>query len=57
MTLTVKNESWMDGMDGTCVKLDDNQSIATFVPGKNLSFKELDEYYKTVNLYKLSKDY
>ena len=54
LALVDKYESWMDG---TCLKLDDSDSIAAFVPGKQLSFDELDEYYKTVNLYKFSKEF
>lgn len=54
LALVDKYESWMDG---TCVKLDENDQIAAFIPGKKTSFDELDEYYKTVNIYKFSKDF
>ena len=54
LALVDKYEPWMDG---TCVKLDDNDQIVEFVPGKKISFDELDEYYKTVNIYKFSKDF
>lgn len=47
-------ESWMDG---TCLKLNGDDSIASFVPGKQFSFSEAGEYYKTVNIYKFSKDF
>ena len=47
-------ESWMDG---TCVKLSEDDSIETFVPGKKFKFDEIKEYYKTVNIYKFSKDF
>ncbi|MBO4848205.1 MAG: aminotransferase class I/II-fold pyridoxal phosphate-dependent enzyme [Clostridia bacterium] len=54
LALVDKYESWMDG---TCVKLADDDSISTFVPGKKLDFSETDEYFKTVNIYKFSKHF
>lgn len=52
LALVDKYESWMDG---TCVKLGDDDSIEAFVPGKSFKFNEIKDYYKTVNLYKFSK--
>lgn len=54
LALVDKYESWMDG---TCVKLSDDDSIEEFVPGKRFRFDEKDEYYKTVNIYKFSKEF
>ena len=54
LALVDKYEAWMDG---TCVKLDEDDSIAAFVPGKKTVFSEMDEYYKTVNIYKFSKHF
>lgn len=54
LVLVDKYESWMDG---TCMELDDNDAIKEFVPGKYLNFAEKDNYYKTVNIYKFSKDF
>lgn len=54
LALVDKYESWMDG---TCVKLADDDTITDFVPGKKFMFKEADEYYKTVNIYKFSRDF
>ena len=54
LALVDKYESWMDG---TCVKLDENDNIVDFIPGKKLSFDETDEYYKTVNIYKFSRHF
>ena len=54
LALVDKYESWMDG---TCVKLGEDDSIEMFVPGKNFKFNEIKEYYKTVNLYKFSKHF
>lgn len=54
LALVDKYESWMDG---TCVKLADDDSIEAFVPGKKFKFYEIKEYYKTVNIYKFSKHF
>ena len=54
LALVDKYESWMDG---TCVKLSDDDSIEAFVPGKKFKFDEIKDYYKTVNLYKFSKHF
>lgn len=51
LALVDKYESWMDG---TCVKLTDDDSIEAFVPGKKFKFNEIKDYYKTVNIYKFS---
>lgn len=54
LALVDKYESWMDG---TCVKLADDDSIEAFVPGSKFKFDEIKEYYKTVNIYKFSKKF
>lgn len=54
LALVDKYESWMDG---TCVKLGEDDSIEAFVPGKKFKFNEIKDYYKTVNLYKFSKQF
>ncbi len=54
LALVDKYESWMDG---TCVKLANDDSIEAFVPGKQFQFNEIKEYYKTVNIYKFSKHF
>ncbi|NLK24604.1 MAG: phosphocholine cytidylyltransferase family protein, partial [Clostridiales bacterium] len=54
LALVDKYESWMDG---TCVKLNSNDDIEAFVPGKKFKFNEISEYYKTVNIYKFSKHF
>lgn len=47
-------ESWMSG---TCLKIDKENKIADFIPGKYLDFTDKHKYYKTVNIYKFSKDF
>lgn len=54
LALVDKYESWMDG---TCVKLSEDDSIEAFVPGKKFKFNEIKEYYKTVNIYKFSQQF
>lgn len=49
-----KYESWMDG---TCVKLSQNDDIESFIPGKRFEFDEINDYYKTVNIYKFSRHF
>lgn len=54
LALVDRYESWMDG---TVVTLDDDDSILSFVPGKRFRFEDMDRYYKTVNIYKFSKEF
>lgn len=54
LALVAKYESWMDG---TMVKIDDNCDILNFVPKKAFSYSEVDQYYKTVNIYKFSRQF
>ncbi len=54
LALVDKYESWMDG---TCVKLSQDDDIVAFVPGKQFQFREVRDYYKTVNIYKFSKHF
>ena len=42
-------------MDGTCLKLTDDDSIEAFISKKNFNFHDIKDYYKTVNIYKFSK--
>ncbi|MCR5060496.1 MAG: aminotransferase class I/II-fold pyridoxal phosphate-dependent enzyme [Saccharofermentans sp.] len=54
LALVDKYESWMDG---TCVKLSEDDTIEEFVPGKKFRFDEIHEYFKTVNIYKFSQHF
>ncbi|MDR2053440.1 MAG: aminotransferase class I/II-fold pyridoxal phosphate-dependent enzyme [Treponema sp.] len=47
-------EAWMDG---TVVQLTENRGIANFIPKKLFNYHEKETYYKTVNIYKFSKDF
>lgn len=54
LALVDKFESWMDG---TCMELDENDCISSFIPGKHLKFSDKEQYYKTVNIYKFSREF
>ena len=54
LALVDKYESWMDG---TCMKLGEDDSIQAFISSKNFNYSEVNSYFKTVNIYKFSKDF
>lgn len=54
LALVAKFESWMDG---TVVTLDEEDNIKRFITTKQFSFEEIPSYYKTVNIYKFSKNF
>jgi histidinol-phosphate/aromatic aminotransferase/cobyric acid decarboxylase-like protein/choline kinase len=47
-------ESWMDG---TVIQLYENNEIAAFIPKKLFNFDDKNSYYKTVNIYKFSRNF
>jgi len=54
LALVAKYERWMDG---TCLKINDDVQILDFISGKDFNFKEAYDYYKTINIYKFSKEF
>ena len=54
LELVDKFESWMDG---TCIVVDQDDNITDFIPGKLLQYREKEQYYKTVNIYKFGADF
>lgn len=54
LALVDKYESWMDG---TCIKIGEDDSIEAFIPGKKFVFEDIPYYYKTVNIYKFSRHF
>lgn len=54
LALVAKYESWMDG---TMVRIDSDNNIVNFVPKAAFDYKETNSYYKTVNIYKFSKEF
>ena len=54
VALVDKYESWMDG---TVVTLDCNGRITRFIDKEGFRYDEIKDYYKTVNIYKFSKEF
>ena len=54
LALVAKYETWMDG---TMVRLDDEQNIVNFISKDAFDYNDVDSYYKTVNIYKLSQQF
>ncbi len=54
IALVDKYESWMDG---TVVTIDEKSRITRFIDKNHFEFEEIKNYYKTVNIYKFSKDF
>lgn len=54
LALVEEYKSWMDG---TCLKLDDDDNIIDFISGKSFDFNHSEGCFKTVNLYKFSKEF
>lgn len=54
LCLVAKYESWMDG---TVVKLSKDCEIEKFIPGTDFRYEEAASYYKTVNVYKFSREF
>ena len=54
LALVAKYEQWMDG---TMVRLDHDNNIVNFVPKAAFDYNEANSYYKTVNIYKFSREF
>ena len=54
VALVAKYENWMDG---TMVRIDDERNIVSFIPKKAFNYGDTEYYYKTVNIYKFSKEF
>ena len=54
VALVAKYETWMDG---TMVRIDEDNNIVNFVPKAAFRYADVDKYYKTVNIYKFSKEF
>ena len=54
LALVAKYETWMDG---TMVKIDRENNIVNFVTKAAFNYDEVNSYYKTVNIYKFSKEF
>lgn len=54
LALVAKYETWMDG---TMVRIDNDNNIVNFVPRKAFNYDEVGSYFKTVNIYKFSREF
>lgn len=54
LALVAKYQSWMDG---TMVRIDEDCNIVNFIPKSAFKYSDVDQYYKTVNIYKFSKEF
>lgn len=54
LAVVAKYESWMDG---TVTVLNEEGSIINFIPKSAFKWHKRDNYYKTVNIYKFSKEF
>ena len=54
LALVAKYESWMDG---TMVRLDEDNHIVNFISKEAFDYNDVEAYYKTVNIYKFSRTF
>ena len=54
VVLVDKFKNWMDG---SCVTLNSDNTINSFIKKSDFDFNKTDQYYKTVNIYKFSKEF
>ena len=54
LALVAKYETWMDG---TMVRINEDNEILNFIPKAAFKYSDIAFYYKTVNIYKLSKEF
>lgn len=54
LAVVAKYQSWMDG---TVVRLDEENNILNFISKKAFQFNQKDSYFKTVNIYKFSREF
>lgn len=54
LALVAKYETWMDG---TMVRIDDDNNVVNFVPKNAFIYQDVPYYYKTLNIYKFSKEF
>ena len=54
LALVAKYETWMDG---TMVRIDDDLNIVNFISKEAFNYQDAKHYYKTVNIYKFSREF
>ena len=48
---------YKEWMDGTVITLDNEYNITSFIPKESFNYADKDKYYKTANIYRLSKEF
>ena len=54
LALVAKYETWMDG---TMVRISEDNDIMSFIPKKAFKYSDIEHYYKTCNIYKFSREF
>ena len=54
LALIAKYETWMDG---TMVCIDEERNIVNFISKQAFRYEDVSTYYKTVNIYKFSREF
>lgn len=54
IALVAKYETWMDG---TMVCIDNDNNIVNFITKTAFCYNDIEKYYKTINIYKFSKEF
>ncbi len=54
LAVVSKFESWMDG---TVTMMDEDRNIVSVIDKASFKWKKVEKYYKTVNIYKFSKEF
>lgn len=54
LALVAKYQTWMDG---TMVRIDEDDNVVNFITKKAFKYSDVDYYYKTVNIYKFSREF
>ena len=54
LALVAKYETWMDG---TMVRISEDNDIMSFIPKKAFKYSDIENYYKTCNIYKISREF
>lgn len=54
VALVAKYQTWMDG---TMMRIDDDNNIINFIPKKAFNYADTAYYHKTVNIYRFSKEF
>lgn len=54
LALVAKYETWMDG---TMVRISEDNDILNFIPKKSFRYSDIDTYNKTCNIYKFSREF